>query len=168
VNNLLGYWQQLKPRERIILILLAGVIGIVLLYVAVLEPYQLEVEQLETRIAKQEKDIQWMHYASQEIKQLQGGSARNGGKNLRKGQSLLVLVDRTAKQNKLASSMKRVEPDGTKRVRVWLEKASFDDVTKWLVKLQRDYQLEVESAVFDKTEDNGRTNVRLVFLGADA
>ncbi len=165
---MMNYWQQLKPRERIILILLGGVVSIVLLYIAVLEPFQLKVEQLESRITKQKTDIQWMRNAALEIKQLQGNAIGNSQRNLRKGQSLLALVDRTAKQNKLASAMKRVEPDGSKRVRVWLEKATFDDVTKWLFKLQNDYQLEIESAVFDRTEDDGRVDVRLVFLGAES
>jgi len=165
---MMNYWQQLKPRERIVLILLGGVVSIVLLYIAVLEPFQLKVEQLESRIAKQKTDIQWMRNAAQEVKQLQGSAIGNSQRNLRKGQSLLALVDRTAKQNKLASAMKRVEPDGSKRVRVWLEKATFDDVTKWLFKLQNDYQLEIESAVFDRTEDDGRVDVRLVFLGAES
>lgn len=164
---MMNYWQQLKPRERIVLALLAIVVGIVLLYVAVLEPFQMKVEQLESRVAKQQADIQWMRSAAEEVKQLQRSNV-GSNRNLRNGQSLLVLVDRTAKQNKLASSMKRVEPDGTTRVRVWLEKAAFDDVTRWLVKLQNDYQLEVESVVFDKTEDEGLVNVRLVFLGTEA
>ena len=164
---MMQYWQQLKPRERIVLILLSGVVSIVLLYIAVLEPFQLKVEQLESRIVKQKADIQWMQNAAQEIKQLQGSATGNSQRDLRRGQSLLALVDRTAKQNKLASAMTRVEPDGSKRVRVWLEKATFDDVMKWLFKLQNDYQLEIESAVVDRTEDDGRVDVRLVFLGAE-
>ena len=164
---MMAYWQQLKPRERIILILLAGVITVVLLYVAVLEPFQNKAEQLESRITKQKADVEWLRSAAKELKQLEGSNSGTS-KNRGNGQSLLVLVDKTAKQSRLASSMKRVEPDGSKRVRVWLEKAVFDDVTKWLVKLQNDYQLIVESAVIDKTDDAGKVNVRLVFLGGQS
>lgn len=162
---MLNYWTQLKPRERLIVSAASGVLAVLILYLFVLEPFVVKSEQLEVRVAKQQKEIVWLKQASIEVGQLQR-SASGAKASGRAGQSLLVVVDRTAKQFKLADSMKRVEPDGSSRVRVWLEKASFDDVSKWMSQLETRYKLQVESAVIDKTEDTGRINARLVFLGA--
>jgi len=161
-----SFWLQLKPRERIIIAVAGGVLMILILYLALLEPYQLKVEKLNSRIAAQQTDVQWMNKTAGEIKQLQGSSTNRSSNT--SGQSLMVVVDRTAKDNKLSSMVKRVEPDGSSRVRVWLEKAPFDDISKWLMRLETKHALSVESAVFDKTDVIGRVNARLVFLGAGA
>jgi general secretion pathway protein M len=164
---MLNYWTQLKPRERLMVSVAGGVLGVIMLYLLLLEPFMIKADELTVRVAKQQKEVQWLKQASLEVAQLQRNMPGNTT-SARAGQSLLVVVDRTAKQFNLADSMKRVEPDGSSRVRVWLEKASFDEVAKWMAQLETQYQLHVESAVIDKTEDTGRINARLVFLGAES
>lgn len=160
---MMEYWNQLKPRERM-LVGSAGVITVLLLlYMVVLEPFMLKAENLEMRVTSQQKEIAWLKQAALEVAQLKKQSPAAG--NARQGQSLLVVVDQSAKRNKLAGSMKRVEPDGSSRVRVWLERAPFDEVSKWMNELENKYNMEIETAVFDKTDITGLINARLVFLG---
>ncbi len=163
---MMNFWNQLKPRERL-LVGTAGVILIALiLYLSVLEPFQNKVKSLEQRVAAQKSDVVWMQQAARELAVLRRQSP--GAGNKAQGRSLLVLVDQSAKRNKLGGSLKRVEPDGAARVRVWLERAPFDEVVKWLSELENQYQLQVESAVFDRTDAPGLVNARLVFLGSRA
>ena len=164
---MMDYWNQLKPNERVLISIGGIILTILILYLAVLEPFMLKVGEYSAKVEKQKSQNEWLKKASLEVKQLQisvGGSTskRNSG------QSLLVVVDQTAKQNKLADFLKRVEPDGSTRVRVWLDNAPFDDVAKWLGLLQSNYQLDIESAVFDKVEVVGRVNVRLVIIEGGA
>ena len=161
---MLVFWRQLKPSERTMLTLGGGILVILILYLFILEPFMLKKDEFEIKVASQKAQVEWLKQASLEVKSLQSSQKVNNRRGA--GQSLLVLVDRTAKKNKLGSALKRVEPDGTERVRVWLDNASFDDVAKWLSVLASKYQLEAESAVFDKADDIGRVNVRLVFAGA--
>lgn len=164
---MMNYWSQLKPRERLWLGAAGVVIVAMSLYLLLLEPFLTKAEDMEQRVARQQKEVNWLSEAAVEVAQLKRQSAQSSSAG-RRGQSLLVIVDQSAKRNDLADSMKRVEPDGTSRVRVWLERAPFDEISKWLVELERQYQLQIESAVFDKTESQGRVNARLVFLGGEA
>lgn len=164
---MIDYWNQLKPSERTIISVAGIILAVLILYLAVLEPFMDKADELTTKVAQQKSQIEWLKKKSLEVKQLQvsSGAVRTARKS---GESLLVVVDRTAKQNRLADSLKRVEPDGSERVRVWLDNASFDEVAKWLSLLQSNYQLDVESAVFDKVEVVGRVNVRLVIIEGGA
>jgi len=157
------YWQQLKPRERMFIMIGGGFFLILVLYLAVLEPLIIKVDELTVKVDKQKTLVKSLKSMSKEVallRQNTGGAVISK----RQGQSLLVLVDRTSKREKLAKSITRIEPDGTARVRVWLEKAAFDDLIKWLSVLESKYNILVETAVVDKTPVVGRVNVRVVFL----
>lgn len=162
-----NYWQQLKPRERMLIMIGGGIFFVLMLYLMALEPLVKKVDDLTLKVEKQKSEVQWLKKAAQEVKSLQNSSGGSAASK-RQGQSLLVLVDRTSKQDKLGKSITRVEPDGSARVRVWLESAAFDDLTKWLVGLETQYNIVVESAVIDKTDVVGRVNVRMVFIEGDA
>ena len=157
------FWKQLKPSERVIISVGGIIFSVLILYLVVLEPFMLKTEELTAKVAAQKTKIEWLKKTSLEVKHLQGSSGQKTSQK-KSGQSLLVVVDQTAKKNKLAEALKRVEPDGSDRVRVWMDNASFDDVANWLGILRSDYQLDVESAVFDKVEASGLVNVRLVFV----
>ncbi len=163
---MLNYWQQLKPRERLLIMVGGGIFTVLMLYLLLLEPMMIKVDQLTVKVEKQKAEVQHLKKLAKEVKQLQ----RSGGSSAsqRRGQSLLVIVDRTSKQNKLGKSISRIEPDGSSRVRVWLESAAFDDLTKWLALLETKYSILVESAVIDKAPSTGRVNVRLVFVEGGA
>ena len=163
----MDYWNQLKPNERVLISFAGIILTVLILYLAVLEPFMLKVDEYTVKVENQKTKNEWLKKTSLEVKQLQVSTGASSVKR-NAGQSLLVVVDQTAKQNKLADSLKRVEPDGSDRVRVWLDNASFDDVAKWLGLLQSNYQLDIESAVFDKVEMVGRVNARLVIIEGGA
>ncbi len=164
---MIDYWTHLKPRERYLLASAGIVLVLLMLYLFLLEPFMLKAESLKQSVATHQKDMLWLKQAALEVEQLRKGNSGNAASGLQ-GRSLLLVVDQSAKRYKLADSMKRVEPDGSTRVRVWLDSATFDEVTRWMSELESKYQLKVESAVIDKTDVAGRVNARLVFLGSDS
>jgi len=157
------YWQQLKPRERMLMMIGGGVFSILMIYILLLEPLMIKVDQLTLNVEKKKVEVQLLKTMAQEVTFLRSNVAGGGGSK-RQGQSLLVLVDRTSKQKKLGKSITRIEPDGSARVRVWLESAPFDEVTRWLAGLEAKYGIIVETAVIDKAGSVGRVNVRVVFV----
>jgi general secretion pathway protein M len=165
MDEIKQYWQQLNTRERVMIGIAGVAIGIMFLYLVILEPIMKDAQRLEKQLVEQQRLLSWMEDAAKEAKSL---SAR-GGQKIKVGtggQSLLGVIDRTAKAGQLGDAMKRVEPDGSNRVRVWLEKASFDDTVRWLERLEREYSMDIDSVVIDKEDAPGRVNVRLVFKGA--
>lgn len=165
MENIKVWFAGLEQRERRLVIAAASLLAILLLYVAIWEPISSSVDDLRTTTGEQQTVLQWMRQAAQEIRQLRGNNGAHAAST--GGQSLLTLVDRTAKINQLGNALKRIQPDGDRRVQVWMEGASFDDVIRWLVKLRAQYGVLIESSVIEVKEQAGRVDARLV-LGAAA
>ncbi|WP_455199545.1 type II secretion system protein GspM [Kaarinaea lacus] len=149
----------LEQRERRLVISGAVLTGIMLLYLIIWKPLAGSVDDLRVSTRDQQTTLIWMKQAAGEIRKLRGSSVRAKPAS---GQSLLTLVDTTAKAGKLGNSVKRIQPDGEQKVRVWMEDASFDDVVRWLVLLETRHGVAIESSVFEVKENAGSVDVRLV------
>ena len=156
-----AWFESLDLRDRRMLIIGSALLGVMLFYVLVWEPLEDGVETLRKSNAEQQTRLQWMQQAVVEVKQLRGSSGRPA--QLARGESLLAAIDRAASSNQLADALKRVQPDGSERARVWLEGASFDRLVHWVDSLQRQQGVRVVSRVFEAREEVGRVDARLVF-----
>lgn len=155
------WFGSLDPRERRLLVAGGALLSVMLFYIALWEPLEDGVEALRKSNAEQQALLLWMQQSAREVNQLRGSSGRPG--QLAQGRSLLAAIDRTARANKLGGALKRVQPDGKNRARVWLEGASFDQLVRWLDGLQRQQGVHVVSSVFDALDEKGRVDARLVF-----
>jgi general secretion pathway protein M len=155
----------LQPRER--LMVLSGIVAVILmiLYLTLWAPYSgAQRDALRDDVASRQADLAWMQQAAQKIRQLQqSGAALNTG-----GQSLLALIDQTAKQNQIGGAVKRIEPAGEGSVRVWLEQADFDALLLWVDLLQRAHGIAVDTIALDREPLPGRVNARITFSGGAA
>jgi general secretion pathway protein M len=147
----------LSRRERVLLVAGAGGALLVLLFLVAWLPFSRHVDQLRENVAAQNELRAWMRQAATEVKQLRGNApARKAS-----GQSLLAAADSTARQHGLAAAMKRVEPEGTDKVRIRLEQAGFDDMTRWLELLVREHGVRIESITVDGRNQTGAVDARL-------
>ncbi|NGZ06404.1 MAG: type II secretion system protein M [Magnetococcales bacterium] len=105
---------------------------------------------------------------AQEMARLRSAGVAAAASRAPSGESLLALADRTAKEKGLGGALRRVEPDGAGRVRMWFEKAPFAGVMAWLSELEGQRSVRVENLVVDREEQPGQVRVRLVLLGAEA
>jgi len=150
---------KLESRERRILLLGVAALAICLAYLLAWRPFTAHVSGMKKRAAEQRQALQWMRSASQEVKQLQGISRPTTA--VTQGQSLLAVVDKTARSARLGPTVTRVEPDGSNGVRVWLEKAAFDDVVLWLDNLLRDYNIEASAITLERQDVPGVISARV-------
>jgi len=151
----------LEPRERLLVSGGAVVLVLLLLYVVIWEPIASGYRNLQEDVAEQKQTLAWMQQAATQIKTLQRsstGDVRGLG-----GRSLLAVVDKSARSGGLGDSIKRIEPDGSKGVKVWLEGVAFDPMILWLGKLTRTYQIET-SLITIEPQGAGRVNARLTLL----
>ena len=162
----LNYWMQLRPREQLLLSLAGLVLLLALLFLLVWEPVMQEHRRLQQNLVQQQQLLAWMQQSAAEVRRLQGGKGQQRQDRARAGQSLLALIDSTAKRARLGAALKRVEPDGAGRVRVWLEQAAFDDLVRWLGQLQQRYGVRVDSIAVDRDDKPGRVAARVVFAGS--
>lgn len=156
------WFEALQPRERWLVLLGAGALLLLVLYLLLWEPLFERHGQLKATVAEQQETLAWMQQASARIRALQrsapGGAARGLG-----GRSLLSVVDQSARSAGLGGSIKRIEPDSNKGVKVWLEGASFDQMILWLGNLTRQYQIETTTVTIEP-QGAGRINARLSLL----
>ncbi len=156
-----AWFAGLQPRERLLVSGGAAVLVLLLLYLMIWEPIADSYRDLQEDVAQQTQTLAWMQQAAAQIKGLQGSGA--GGARGLGGRSLLSVVDQSARTGGLGDSIKRIEPDGSKGVKMWLEGVAFDPMILWLGGLTRTYRIET-SLITIEPQGGGRVNARLTLL----
>lgn len=159
MQSLKVWFGGLKPRERVII--LAGAILIVLtaLYLFALAPFYAAVAAREASVTQKKADVAWMRSVAGEMQVLGANQPMVATPT---DESLVVLVDRTAREAGLSSSLTGQTPSGETGIRVRLESAAFDMAMMWLANLELSHNVAIESATFDRTQTPGLVNVNLV------
>lgn len=159
------WFDNLEQREKRTLIGGGVALAILMVYFLVWDPFINGMVRLEKNIDSQRQSLSWMRDSAQEAKQLktQNRSLPAGADS---GQSILAVIDRTAKAAKLGGSVKRIRPDGKTKAQVWLEDAPFNDLIPWLEQLQKRQGIYLETSVIEKQAKSGLVSARLVFAGA--
>jgi type II secretory pathway component PulM len=78
------------------------------------------------------------------------------------GESLLVIIDRSARESGLASALSGSEPGSGGNLSVRLEKAPFDVLVGWLARLAQQNGVTVDSAIIEKSGTPGLVNANIV------
>lgn len=149
---MIEWFRDRSPREQYILAGGMGVLLLVLLWLLVWEPLNQEHGEYQAKIEQQQLILLQLQQLAAEADLLGSGA---GKVNSRGDQSLLSLADRTVRAAGLAGSLRRIEPDGDQRVRLWLQQAPFDSLVKWLQALAGDHGVHVFAANIDLGESTG-------------
>jgi type II secretory pathway component PulM len=145
----------LSERDRRTLLIGAVVAALLLFYVIV----QLDssVSSAHKRILKKQTDLAWMRSVAPELAANGGLRAASG-----QGQSLLVIVDQSAREAGLASALAGSEPSGPGGLSVRLQKASFDTLITWLARLGQQNGIRVDTASIESAGGPGLVNAAIV------
>lgn len=151
----------LSDSERRTLIIASIVLALLAGYAFAWSPLMGSVERMRASVEQQRTNVAWMNATAQEAQSLL--RARTGAAQAvsRAGQSLLAVVDQTARREKLGPALKRIEPRGQDEVRVRLEDAVFDDMVTWLSALQTRYGVLIDSVAIDRQPSQGRVTANL-------
>jgi len=153
-DKLNAWLGSLAERERL-LVTWGGLAAALLLIVGVgILPLYSAASSAELRVERKRNDLAWMHSVA--------GELQAAGPAQASGQSLVLIVDQTARSAGLAGSLRDTQPSGTGGIRVRLEAAPFDVIVAWLGDLARRQGLVVESATVDRTSRTGIVNASLI------
>ncbi len=155
----------LDPRERNALVIGGVILSILLIYSVAWEPFSNKLERLERNIQEQRALQQWINTAAAEAQRLRATQNTLSGMQNTAGQSLLSVVDQAAKQDRIGSALKRIEPEGATKVRVWIEQAPFDDVVLWMGNLKNTYGVQVVNISIDRQGTSALVNARITIEG---
>ncbi len=153
----------LSRREKLMVIMTGIFILFFLSYTFIARPYTERLQFYQDRIPAQQELLAWMEQASQEVQQLR--VTRQGLIGAAGNDSALSLISKSAKEQGLGKSIKRIEPGEGQEVRLWLDGVIFEDMVPWLSQLQEKYALTVGSISLERDKDPGYVNVRLTFQG---
>jgi general secretion pathway protein M len=153
-ERLAQWFTGLSERERRIVQASAVVVPL-LFVIGVLLPLDRSVAQAHQRLAKKRNDLAWMQGVAPELAAApQPPSAA--------GESLLVIVDRSARESGLAGSLAGSEPAGPGGLSLRLQKAPFDMLVAWLARLAQQNGIRVDSATIDSAGAPGLVNAAVV------
>jgi general secretion pathway protein M len=159
MQKLRDWFFSLQPRERVIVGAGAAIVPLVLLYMFALAPFYHAVSQRAERVAKKEGDLAWMRSVAPEMAML---AASSPAADAPSGESLVVLIDRSARECGLGSALVGQTPNGETGIRVRLEAAEFDKLVVCLGTLQQAHSVNIEQASIDRTGKPGLVNASLV------
>jgi general secretion pathway protein M len=152
--NLRHRFDELAPREKRLVYLAAGLVALAAVYLIVVMPLNAFTARAAARVDQKTADLAWMQQAAPQV---MAASAAGGSA----GESLVVLVDRTAREAGLGGSVRDQSPNGDNGLRLRLEGAPFDVLITWLVALQQQHGVSVEAANVDAASAPGLVNASL-------
>jgi general secretion pathway protein M len=146
---------QLSERERRVLVV-GAVLVVLLLFFGIILPLDRSVAKAHERVGRKQSDLVWMRQVAPELI----GSAPPPASAAQ--ESLLVIVERSARESNLATALAGSEPAGPGALSVRLEKASFDQLVAWLARLAQNNGIRVDNATIDSAGAPGIVNAAVV------
>ena len=148
-------YDTLSAREQQ-LVKYGAIAVIAILIFGVLLPLDSSVTKARSRVDKKQADLVWMRGAAPVLATL--GPTHQGTN----GESLLVIVDRSARESGLGTALAGTEPSGPAGIQVRQEKASFDAMIGWLSRLSQQNGISVDGATIDTAGSPGVVNAAIV------
>jgi general secretion pathway protein M len=145
----------MNERERR-MVTVGGIAAVVLIIVGIVLPLETSVAKAHNRVEQKQEDLKWMRTVGHELANAPAISQPASG------ESMLVIVDRAAREAGLGGALTNSEPSGPNGLRVRLEKAPFGLIVGWLSRLTEQHGITVESANMDATGEPGVVNAGIV------
>lgn len=158
VSKLERRYYNLGSRERFAVKLLLVFMLLVVVYSALVVPAANYRRDAENHYRSSLDKLQWM----QTNQSLVTASARQRSAR-DPGQSLLGIANSSSKGFQL--SFKRYEPVGDSGLSLWLDQVGFNNLVRWLERLDKRYGIQVQEIAVERQQEDGLVNVRLVLQG---
>jgi len=151
-----AWYANLADRERR-MVLVGGIAAAVLLLLAVVLPLNRSISQARQRVAVKQGDLAFIQNAVPQL-----AAAGPGIGTAATGESLVVLIDSSARESGLGKSLASSQPTPDKGLRVRFEAVAFDGLVAWLARLSQSHGVRVESAEIEAAGEAGLVNAGLV------
>jgi len=142
----------LAPRERVLVSVAALAVVAFVAWRAVWMPLTSGTFTLRETVAQKSRFVVDL----QRARSL--GGAGGTAPEVVSSQSLVVLVDTTARPYALDATFTRRRPDGPNAISVSFERAAFDVLVTWLIELENTHGVRVESVSFTSAREPGLVN----------
>lgn len=152
-------FEMLPPRDRMALKLLGLVLGICVLYFAMWVPAQNFMLEAERDLEVSQDLVALVNENRALLKSLARQGGQSSGQSSLNSQQLVSTVTNLAKKKGL--NLKRFEPSGENKIKVWMDAQSFDKMVSWLEELGRSFSVRVEQISVEGEDKSGLVSVRM-------
>jgi general secretion pathway protein M len=150
-----AWYASLAERERRFVNL--GAIGaVILLIVGVVMPLNSKISQTRQRVETKRGDLAFIQSVLPQL------AAAGPATNVATPESLVVLIDSSARESGLGKALTNSQPTPDKGLRIRLDRAPFDAMVAWLARLSQQHGVRVESAEIETAGETGYVNAGLV------
>jgi general secretion pathway protein M len=149
------WYGNLGERERRF-VLLGAIGGAVLVLLAIILPLNRNISQARQRVTVKQGDLAFIQSVRSQL------AAAGPGSGPATGESLVVLIDSSARESGLGKALSSSQPTGDGGLRIRLEHAAFDAVVAWLARLSQQHGVRVDSAEIESAGEKGFVNAGLV------
>lgn len=164
MNSFKKYWGELQPRERLILSWGGFIVAIILLYALLLQPLYRAVSFMESSLPGLRSNLVWMQQTDQLLEDGGGVIAQKGFDGA--GESLLSVIESTARRAKLSKSIQQMVPGkDNAEVRVILEDANFNQWLQWVDILYKQSGVDIRQVTAERDDDKPNiAEIRVTFI----
>jgi general secretion pathway protein M len=149
-------WYRALARREQRMVLAGFGACVLLLLLAVWLPVERRVSTLERRVQGKQADLAWLQSVAPQLGALRESSAAGSG------ESLVVLVDRVARDTGIARSLRGSQPGEGGTLSVRLEQVPFDALVNWAGELVQHHGVIVVSADIDGGSSLGTVGATFV------
>ncbi|AMX02587.1 type II secretion system protein GspM [Microbulbifer thermotolerans] len=149
-------WLALPPSDQRALGVLILFLGSMLLIYGLFLPAKHFFDGALARAEESRQLVAWIESQRPVLEQLEPGAAGQASG------TLLQRVTAAAKQHKI--TIKRFEPEGDTRIRLWIEEARYQDIQPWLNNLIQQ-RFTIRTLNMDALQEEGMVSARLTLEG---
>ena len=151
-----AWYSNLAERERR-MVTLGAAAGVVLLLLAIILPLNRNIAQARQRITTKQGDLAFIQDAAPQL-----AAAGPGAGEAATGESLVVLIDTSARESGIGKSLSSSQATADKGLRIRLQNVPFDALVAWLARLSQSHGVRVESAEIEAAGEPGLVNAGLL------
>ena len=166
-DKVLNYWRQLETRQQLILGWGSAIVGLILFYAIIWQPWHYAIAQMEEAIQGRRESLVWMRQSSEMVKSGAIVDTNTVAKDA--DQSLLSVIEKTARVSKVNKSIQQMVPGNNIRtnneqVNVVLEEADFNQWVRWIDDLSNNYSVNItQLSVESETDEPNIVELRVTF-----
>ena len=151
-----AWYANLAERERLV-VTIGAAAGVVLILLAIILPLNRNIAQARQRITTKQGDLAFIQEATPQL-----AAAGPGDGAAATGDSLVVLIDTSARESGIGKSLSSSQATADKGLRIRLDNVPFDALVAWLARLSQSHGVRVESAEIEAAGETGLVNAGLL------
>lgn len=153
MNQLVTYWQNLKPNEQLLLKCAAAVFSIFVVVMLIIRPLNNKIDKAQNDLLQQQELLQYVKQSAAKVKASGGSRAVAGG-------SLSQIINTSSRRANIQINKMQPKDD---TLRLTIESVEFNKLLPWLENLVEQNGLTISAIDINKAQAPGMVSVsRLV------